>query len=56
MLNNGGNLVVCVSWDTTQFLPLFNIDNQRNNNSGQMFSAQWVMSYLNFLDGYDTLP
>ncbi len=25
----------------TQFLPLFNIDNQRNNNSGQMFSAQW---------------
>ncbi len=32
---------------TTQFLPLFNIDNQRNNNSDQMFSAQWVEG-LNF--------
>ena len=26
---------------TTEFLPLFNIDNQRPNNSGLMFGAQW---------------
>ncbi len=26
---------------TTEFLPLFNIDDQCRNNSGQMFSAQW---------------
>ena len=27
---------------TTEFLPLFNIDDQRRCNSGQMFSAQWA--------------
>ncbi len=26
---------------TTELLPLFNIDDQHRNNSGQMFSAQW---------------
>ncbi len=26
---------------TTEFLPLLNINNQRRNNSGQMYSAQW---------------
>ncbi len=26
---------------TTEFLPLFNIDDQHYNNSGQMFRAQW---------------
>ena len=24
-------------------VPLFNIDDQRHKNSGQMFSAQWVL-------------
>ena len=67
MLDNGGNLVVCVSAVvdlpvltlsrqsrmlsqliyTTEFLLLFNIDDQPHNNSGQMLSAQWVMCNAN---------
>ncbi len=43
MLDKGGNLVVYVSWDNaiSTDIPLFNIDEQCRNNSGQMYSAQW---------------
>ena len=34
---------------TTEFLPLFNIDDQHYNNTAQMFSAQWEVPLISYL-------